>query len=91
MNEEDARAIADKANVTLSLFHSAEAEVGSPGTEADVKALFDSLQVKQEDARAVLLATIPTEVLHKLAESPEQIPAMTPANKREQPIEPKAR
>jgi hypothetical protein len=90
-NEEDARAIANKANVTLSLFHSAEAAVGSPGTESDVKALFDSLEVKQEDAHAVLLATIPTEVLHKLAESPEQIPAMTPANKQEQPVEPKAR
>ena len=90
-NEEDARAIANKANLTLSLFHSAEAAVGSPGTEADVKALFDSLEVKQENAHAVLLATIPAEVLHKLAESPEQIPAMTPANKQEQPVEPKAR
>ena len=83
-SEEDARVIADKANVFLTLFHSAEASVGSPGTDADVKALFDSLQVKQEDKRAVLLATVPTEVLHKLAESPDQMPAMAPPVKQEQ-------
>ena len=57
--EEDARVITDKANVFLGLFHSAEISVGSPGTDADVKALFDSLQVRQEDKRAVLLATVP--------------------------------
>lgn len=84
-SEEDARAIADKTNVFLSLFHTAEASVGSPGTDADVKALFDSLQVKQEDKRAVLLATVPTEVLHKLAQSPDQVPAMAPATTLEPP------
>src|SRR5215469_1212963 len=88
-NEEDARAIADKANVFLSLFQSAEASVGSPGTDADVKSLFDSLQVKQEDSRAVLLATIPTDVLQKLAESPEQMPALAPAQKVEPAVDPK--
>jgi len=87
-SEEDARAIADKANVFLTLFHNAEASVGSPGTDADVKALFDSLQVKQQDTRAVLLATVPTEVLRKLSESPEQLPAMTPAVQQEPPQKP---
>ena len=90
-SEEDARGITDKANVFLALFHSAEASVGSPGTDADVKALFDSLQVKQENTRAVLLATVPTEVLHKMAESPEQVPALTPATRPDQPAKPKQR
>jgi len=97
-SEEDARVIAEKANVFLALFHSAEASVASPGTDADVKALFDSLQVKQEDSRAVLLATVPTEVLRKIAESPDQIPALapeTPATKQEpaleKPVKPKRR
>jgi hypothetical protein len=90
-DEEDARAIADKANVFLSLFQSAEASVGSPGTDADVKALFESLQVKQEDNRAVLLATVPTEVLHKLAESPEQMRVVEPATKPDEPVKPKRR
>ena len=84
-NEEDARAIADKANLDLTLFHSAEAAVGSPGTDTDVRALFDSLQVKQEDKRAVLLATVPTEILRKLTESPEQLPAVSPSEQNEAP------
>lgn len=88
-SEEDARFIADKANVFLTLFHSAEASVGSPGSDADLKALFDSLEIKQEDKRAVLLATVPTEVLHKLTESPDQIPALAPETKQDQPVTPK--
>jgi len=78
-NEDDARTIADKTNVFLSMLHGAEASVGSPGTEAELKVLFDSLQVKQESNRAVLVATVPTEVLHKIAGSPEQVPALAPA------------
>jgi len=74
-SDEDARGIADKANVFLSMFHSAEVSVGSPGGDADVKALFDSLQVRQEANRAVLVATLPTGVLHKLVGSPDQMPA----------------
>src|SRR6202140_280788 len=37
-SEEDTRAIADKANVFLSMFRSAETSVGSSGRDADVKA-----------------------------------------------------
>ena len=84
-NEDDARAIADKANVFLDLFHSAETSVGSPGMEADLKTLFDSLQVKQESNRAVLMATLPTEVLHKLAEAPDQVPGLAPPAAQERP------
>jgi hypothetical protein len=75
---EDARGIANKISVFLAMFHSAEASVGSPGTDADVKTLFDSLQVRQEDTRTVLVATVPVGVLHKLAESPEDAPAAAP-------------
>ena len=53
-NNEDARSIADKLAVFIAMFHSAETSVGSPGSDADVKVLFDSLQVRQEDSRAVL-------------------------------------
>jgi hypothetical protein len=88
-SEEDARDIADKANVFLATFRSAEMSVGSSGTDADVKALFDSFHIRQEGTRALLSATIPGEVLRKLGESPEQVqdlgtppaPAQ-PANRR---------
>lgn len=78
-SEEDARNLSDKANVFLALFHSAEVSVGSPGTDTDVKALFDSLQVRHEDSRAVLFASLPTSVFRKLLETPGQAPAIAPA------------
>jgi hypothetical protein len=68
-SDEDAQAIVDKANVFLSMFRSAEVSVGQPGTDADVKTFFDSLQVRQDDRRAVMVATVPTGIFHKLAES----------------------
>jgi hypothetical protein len=68
-SSEDARNITDKMNVFLAMFHSAEASVGSGGSDADVKALFDSLQVRQEDSHAVLVATLPTSVFRKLVEA----------------------
>ena len=71
-SDEVARDITDKASAFLANFHSAELSVGAPGSDADVKALFDSLQVRQENARAVLTATLPTGIFRKLLESPSQ-------------------
>jgi hypothetical protein len=78
-SDDAARSIAEKLTVFLAMFHSAETSVGSPGSDADVKALFDSLQVRQEDSRAVLYATVPTGVFRKLLESPTQLPSPGPA------------
>jgi hypothetical protein len=76
---DQARALVDKVNVFLVLSHSAEAAVGLHGTDPDVKAFFDSLQVKQEGDRAVLSASLPYTFLHKmLADSgSEMSPAST--------------
>lgn len=73
-NEEDARSIADNANVYLAMFRNAEVSVGSAGSDADVKTFFDSLQVRQEDSRAVLFATVPTAIFHKVLESSPPAP-----------------
>jgi hypothetical protein len=73
-SNEEAHNIADKLTLFLSMFHSAETSVGSPGSDADVKALFDSLQVRQEDSRAVVYAMVPTGVFRKLLESPASMP-----------------
>jgi len=90
LNEEDARDISEKLNVFLSLFHSAEASVGTTGNDPDVKSFFDSLQIQLKDNRVVLLAAIPTEVIRKLAESPSEIPTLTtaptPATPAQQPV-----
>ncbi|HEV3511661.1 MAG TPA: hypothetical protein VGS05_08155 [Candidatus Sulfotelmatobacter sp.] len=76
-NSDDAKSIANKVSVFLSMFHSAEASVGSPGTDADLKTLFDSLKVSQQDSRAVLVATLPTGVFRKLVDSGGQNPALS--------------
>jgi hypothetical protein len=64
-SSEDARNITDKINVFLAMFRSAEVSVGSAPAEADIKALFDGLQVRQEDSRTELYATIPLGLLRK--------------------------
>jgi hypothetical protein len=60
---DDARALTDKANVFLTLSRNVG---GASGTDPDVKAAFDSLQVKQENDRAVLNAAIPFAFLAKM-------------------------
>ncbi len=86
--DDDARSIADKLNVFLSMFHSAEASVGSPGTDADVKTVFDSLQVRQDENHAVVQATIPTAFFKKIVDSPEQLNSLAPAAEPEKPQTP---
>lgn len=68
-SDEEARNLSDKMNLFLEMFHSAEVSVGSPGRDADVKALFDSLHVHQEDSHAILVATLPTSVFSKLVQA----------------------
>ncbi len=78
---EDARAITDKINVFVAMTHAAESSVGTHGTDADVKALFDSLKVKQDGDRAVVTAAMPFGFLHKiLSGSPPELsePAAAP-------------
>jgi hypothetical protein len=80
-SNDEAHTIADKLNTFLAMFHSAQTSVGSPGSDADLKALFDSLQVRQEDNRAVVYALVPTGVFRKLLESPSAMPtAMDPSS-----------
>ncbi len=67
---EDARNLSNRLNTFLQMFHSAETSVGSPGGDADLKTLFDSLQVRQDDSRAALYAVVPTAVFRKVLESP---------------------
>jgi hypothetical protein len=78
-SDEDARNITDKANTFLTMFRSAEVSVGSGGTDADVKAFFDSLRVRQESNRAVLSAILPGGVFRKLGESADQMPEPGPS------------
>jgi hypothetical protein len=82
-NPEEARAILDKVNVFVALTHSGESAVGMHGTDPDVKAFFESIEVKQEGDRAVVNAAVPLGFLRKmLAESgPELGEPSNPAAK----------
>ena len=90
LSADDARAIADKANVFLAMTHAAEASVGTHGTDADVKSLFDSLQIRQEGDHIVLSAAMPFGFLRKmlsgsapeLGEPSDTPPAQAPAKSR---------
>jgi hypothetical protein len=79
---DEARALADKATAFLALTQTAEMSAGLHGNDADVKAFFDSLRVKQEGDRAVMSAVVPFGFVRKaLAEgSPET--SSTPASPR---------
>lgn len=86
---DEARAIADKVTVFVALTHSAEASVGTHGTDPDVKAFFDSLKVKQEGDRAVVIAAMPLGFLRKILSGssselsePAAVPEQTPAKSR---------
>jgi hypothetical protein len=74
-----ARDITNKTGAFLANFRTAELSVGTPGFDADVNALFDSLQVRQENTRAVLTATLPTGIFRKLLEPPSQSTDPRPA------------
>ena len=72
----EASSIAERAGTFLAMFKSAETSVGGRGNDPDVKAVFDSLQIRQENDRAVLSATVPPNFLKKLlSESPVETPA----------------
>jgi hypothetical protein len=72
-SEADAQAIVDKADAFLALFHAAESNVGTHGTDPDVKLFFDSLKVERSRDRAILSATVPPGFIQKaLAEAPSE-------------------
>lgn len=74
---DDARAITERLSVFVAMFHSAEISLGGRRSDPDVKSVFDSLQIRQENDRAVLSATIPPGFLKKLLSESPGTPAST--------------
>ena len=87
-SDDAAHALTEKTSAFLNLFHTAEGSVGAQGTDADVKAFFESLKVEQSGDRAILTATVPAGFIRKAlteappetdapkASSPEEVPAL---------------
>ncbi len=78
-NAAQAKQIGDNVSVYLNLFRSIEANVPQSGTDADVKAVFDSFQVETSDQRATLRADVPIGALTKLAAEPPPAVGPSPA------------
>ncbi len=78
-SEQTARNLAQNAETLLAIFRSAEVSVGGGGADPDVKALFNSIKVNQEDSRVVVTATVPAGFITKLLTPPPPEPAPAPA------------
>ena len=77
--EEDAKNLSENLSLVLTLFRSIQSNLETGGSDPDVKALFDSLEVKQEKNRAILTASIPPGFIKKaLQEAPATIAPVEP-------------
>jgi hypothetical protein len=73
-SDEEASQVAARLDTYLNLFRSAESTVPAPGTDADIKAFFDSLKIQSQKNRAVLTAAVPVGLIRKLlVETPASI------------------
>ncbi len=74
-SEEEAQRLTGQLSAFLNLFHSLDHTTAPSATDADVRAIFDSLQVEQQKDRALLTATVPVGFIRKaLAEAPVLAP-----------------
>lgn len=82
-SESQARQIVDSANNHLALVRSIGTWVGTRGSNKDVKAAFESIQVEQKENVAIFTATIPQSMLKKLwSEAQAENAAPAPAQNR---------
>jgi hypothetical protein len=78
-SEDEAKRVAEELTTFLGVFHTVENAAPTQGTDPDVKAFFDSLQVERHGDRAVLKATLPPGFIRKaLAEYPPEIAPKAP-------------
>ena len=72
-SDEEASQVAARVDTYLNLFRSAESTVPTPGTDADIKAFFDSLKIQTQKNRAVLTAAVPVGLIRKVLEGPASV------------------
>lgn len=66
-NESDAKKVTQAASSLLALGRTATTSLNASGTDKDVKAVFDSIQVEQNGNRTAISVVIPQEFLNKVA------------------------
>jgi hypothetical protein len=73
-DDQAAEQLTSQAKTFLGLFQSAEISAAGQTPDPDVKKALESLKVEQKEDRAVLTATLPTELLRKIvAHAPNEI------------------
>jgi hypothetical protein len=89
-SDQEAQHLTEQLSAFLNLFQNLDSTAAPSATDADVKAIFDSVQVEQEKDRALLTASVPVGFIRKaLAEAPTVVqppaappPPPTPQTKR---------
>jgi len=73
-DDEQAQQIAERLGTFLNLFRTAEASVPAGASDEDVKKFLDSLKVAQSGKQAIVSATVPVNLIHKIfTEVPNQV------------------
>ncbi len=78
-SENDARQLAETVKTFLALVKGVESSTTQGGTDADVKAFFNSLKVEEHGPRVALTATLPQGFIRKALTPPPSPPAQAPA------------
>ena len=77
-SEPEAKQLGESVGMLLALFRGAGTSVQGEGPDPDVKAFFDSIEVRQEEQSLVVSATLPARALQKMLTPPPQTPAAAP-------------
>jgi hypothetical protein len=87
--DDSAKQVVDSASSFLAMYRTVAQSVGTHGTDADIKAAIDSIQVEQNKNVAVFTATLSQRVLKKLVSdvgprsaAPTASPSPTPDQRR---------
>jgi hypothetical protein len=87
-NPTEAQKFSEKVATYLAIFKSLEISVDSGGPDKDVKAAFDSLDVRQNGNEATLTAKVPYAFFKKVLSSPPGEFGSEPQKPQEQPAPP---
>lgn len=77
-SEDDARQLLETAQTFFALIQGAGSSITQGGTDADVKAFFNSLKVEQHGTRVALTATVPQGFIRKALSPPPNPPVVQP-------------
>lgn len=81
-NDEEAKRLAENLSLLLALFRAVQTNLTTSGSDPDVKAFFESLEVKQDDDRVVVNASLSRQFIQKIV---QEAPAVAAPAQEAQP------